>query len=258
MEKLENNKKELEYEINKKKNELIIKSNSNFTDDIVNMKTKINQSEEQINEYKFNIKLLKNKIKELSLEKKTGKKKYYNWINTIFMILTLGLLYWTKYTNINYFLLIYKKKILKFEEKIVRLQNKIEKLKSKLKSYQEKYNKEIGEEKKIIIEKTEIEINKITSKLEIITNKIKNLQKNIKKEDIKINAFDKNISKVENKLIELEAQKTQIEKYSYKKVEKAIKDLIENIKEKEKELIEISDKIKSQKTEINGEFIFEF
>ena len=249
IEKLENKKNEIDSKISQLKS---YNTSHNKQDDYI---SNLKEKQEEINiknqDYKFQIKLLKNNIKTLKIDLKLGKKKHFNWINGIFMILTLGLIYWTKFTDIKYFILMYQKKIVKYEEKITILENKNLKLKNQLSKIKD--NKDSKQEK----QEQENKINSLKNELDKINNNIKTYQEKVKKEDSKLNIYDKNITKIESKIIELESQKQEFNKYSYKKLEEILNKLIEYKKTQEENLEKIKQKIKTQNIDINGEFIFE-
>lgn len=255
LEKLELQKEKINDEI--KKNENLIEAQNNLSKNkSKTLNDKIKEIDEQQENLKFEIKISKNTIKSLKASLKLGKTKKFNWITGILMVFTLGLIYWTKYTDTKYFILKSQEKIAKYEEKITKLEQEKFNLKKKI------INENKKEDSKTL-EKKEKEKNLLKSnddlflKIEDIENKIKDIKAEIKKEDEKIESYDKEIAKQENKILDLETTRNEFEKYSTKKIKEKLDNLL-NLKEKKfEELTKIKDKIKSQKTQIKGEFIIE-
>lgn len=275
LEKLEDKRKEFE-EVNlnpvlekynllskeeKKLNLKLEKLNSNEDDsEIIYLKDKkenLENKKEDINfkieKYKSEINLIKSKIQRIQHEIKLGKTRY---IRPFLFILTLGLIYWTKYSSNyhkrNLLLIEIDKKqenILKQEDKLIENKHSLNSCENQIKKIHHKTHKKeaIDED---LREKTKIDLRKTQKELEQISNKKEKENKKYELYLKEINYHEKEIKEKEKILDELKEDK---EKKTLEIIEKIQKEYQEKINNIEK----IKKKIENQKIKMDFEGIIE-
>lgn len=250
---LKNNKDKLERKIslleNKNENPLLL--------EILKNKEKLLDENEEIefivNKYKNEINLIKAKIQRITHEIKIGKERFFR---PILFIFTLGLIYWTKfstnkYRKSNLILKIDKinEKILSEENKLLENKHRIKQIESKIKKFHLENHKE-EEKQEDELQKNKVNLNKIKKELEIEE------RKKIKEES-KLNSYKKEIETLIDELkdveIEINSLKENKEQLLDKKLEDIKKEYIQMIKEIEK----IKNSLLEQKIINKGEFKFE-
>lgn len=255
LEELEIEKEKISKEI--EKNEITIAKYRNPKNEKLNqILTRQEEINHEIQDLKHLIKVTKTQIKSLKAELKLGNSKQFNWITGILMVLTLGLIYWSKFTDKKYFVLRNQKNIAKYEEKISKLEHEKFNLEKEVRNENKKSaNKEVENSKKEEISRKKID--DLNIKQEKISKKILELENSIKKEDSKIEKYDKDITKIEIKITDLKATRKEFEKYSTSKIQEKLKELTNLKDENINELKRIRNKIKSQEINIDGEYIGE-
>ncbi len=228
-------KLESEFE-NMKENE-----NINQEDHIIERKIKKLKFEEE--KIKLDEKILKAKISTL---KNKLKSKQIKTIEIIPFILTLGLIYWTKFSDTKYIILKFENKINKLKEKEAILEKEVYSLKEKLEFIKDNKSQKLKE-----ISKKE---DKIQKEIENIEKEIKSEEKEIKILNIEyekeIPQFKELEEKLNIKIKDLEETKEE-EIFFEKKTQNYFEEKIKLL-QKEKEntinkIIEINNSLKKQK-----------
>ncbi|MFW6286157.1 MAG: coiled-coil domain-containing protein [Nanoarchaeota archaeon] len=248
--------KEENQKLENQKEELIVKQEENNINKQLQTKIeKINNKILKIQHTKknneFEIKILKSKIKTINDYKKLGNKKC---LNILLMIFTLGLIYWTRFSDCNY-------KILKFQKTINQLEESNNKLDKKQYNYQQElenlqhHNKNDSIKKTKIIEELNTKIDNIEEQINKNNNEIKNKENEITNNKKQIDEYDKNIKKINTKLIELKATKKEFNDYNSNKIKKLKEEIINDKQNKINSIKELKNTITSQKIKIKGEWI---
>jgi len=272
-EKININLKNIEEEINNKNNNIDfiysnIKKLSKKKEELLNN----SQTKEKLKELENNIETLKNKLENHNYQDKKNqakinsihskiqiindkiKLKQKKCPNPILLIITLGLIYWTKYSTCNY-------KKLKLKQKINIIKEKISKDKINILELNEKIKNKTKEEEKI--KKQEIEIKKENTEIENkLTIQIAKENKNWEKEEIELEKIKKEEEKLNNELnhikielIEIKAKLEEYIKYTTKIINQILDDKKNKIKRNIEQINDIKEKLEKQKTNIKDEFI---
>lgn len=250
--------KEIEKEILKKESQLIkinlkkehlekSQNNPQNDDKIIKLERKINTLKGLIEDLELEIRIILEQIETFKKKIKIGEEKTINWPLTI---LTLGLIHWTKYTDNRYLmnklsiqLSKKKEKILHYELKVKKLEREIENLIGKTKT-QNLQNYKQEEKIQLEIEKLDLQITEIEKDIEKLNIKIEHKNKDLEKIEEQIKSNEENI-------INLQTIKKDLEKNSPDSTQNIINELINNNKNKLKELENISSQLKSQTINIS-------
>lgn len=251
--------KKIEENVNKKKQ---LTSDDEKDEKLVELdgkKKKIAIKEEKIKflieDNKFEIGIIESKIATIKDEIKMGNNKCINWI---LMILTLGLIYWTKYSDCRYKVIYLNSKKNRIKEKIAKLQKKENQLKRDIEKIIEK---EEGGVKTDIKREFEIKKNleEIDKKIKLLQMQIQTNQHEIDENYKKIHKLDsKNEDKIKERLMELKVLKEEYDKYSTKNIEKIITKIEDKIIGEINKMKIIKENIQNQKIDLNEEWICEF
>lgn len=226
--------------------------------DLTNNDSKIEKINEKINDYnskikenEMNVEILNAKIKTLKNNIKLGKTKS---INIFLFIITLGLIYWTKYSDSKYQLLKLTEKKNKQEERnLIYKKNifKLEKILDKKSSQNQKNNVKTAKEEEDI----QNQIDDLDVKITALKIDIKKFDEEIKLKSKDLKKFDIDIDKINNKIIELTSIHEEFKKYSTDKLKKEF-DLLKGKKQSQlKKLEDLKKQLKSQVIDIKGEWI---
>lgn len=227
-------------ELNDKKNKILLKEEK--------IKFKIEDN-------KFEISIIESKIATIKDEIKMGNCKCLNWF---LMIISLGLIYWTKYSDCKYKIISLNSKKNRIKEKIAKIQKKENILKRDI----EKITQKEENGTKIDV-KREFEIKKsledIDKKIKIEQKKMELNQQKIDENFKKIHKIDsKNEDNIKNRLIELKVLKEEYDKYSTKNIEKIILKIENKIKIEIEKIQNLKNNLEKQKIDIKDEWICEF
>ncbi len=263
LEKIENKElKLLEKEISQKEEEILklekkkekLEPSSSF----FSRGNKLKKIEKKIKELKNNIEDLEIEIKivieEIEIFKKRLKNGEYKHLNPLLVILTLGLIYWTKHSDIKHIIGKLTIEIAKKKEKILRLQKKISHLQRDFDFHNEKIKEEnvkkYKTEEKSLSEKEEIEI-----EIKEIEKSLEKVNLEVEKKSLEVSSLEKQVSEREDALINLESLKEKLLESDSFKIETEIEITKEKIKQEIKDLEEIKDKLSSQNTILKGNLI---
>ncbi len=247
-------------ELNKKKNNLTItienlekslNQTSFLNPENEELRDIIDKLEKEKKEYEFRKKELHEYIKELKIKSRMGKKKIiFSWP---LFIITLGLIYWTRFCNIKY-------NILRLESKIANIDKKITKKEKDIFEYKDKLE-ELEKTSKTQQEDSKIQKNKINEALKEKKYELNQIIKEISNIEIKITKTNlnpknqKNILELEDKLKKIDNRLNLIKNNSIEII-KSKKDEINNEYQKTLKIIKNKiDDIKKQTTKIKGSFI---
>lgn len=207
--------------------------------------------EKDIDSKEFEILLIKGKNEILEKKIQLGKIKSPN---VILMILTLGLIYWTKFSNIKYQIINNELKITKIKEKKLRNDVKLKKISKEI----DNLNSIIKEKSKSTKTKNDILTKKI-SELEIEdknnTDEIKTITSELKPHYEEIEKINSEIEKINFNITIVEDLKSNYMKNSSKEIERKI-GKIENLQKQELEKADnLSKSISNQKIKLKGDLI---
>jgi len=247
LELLEKKEKKLEEKINYEE----INPNSKKIEKILK---KIDKHEYKYNDLEFKIKIYEIKKKNLTAEQKKGTKKH---ISPFLFVLTLGLIYWTPYSEIKNAIIRNQQKTYTIEMEMLELKRKIKNYKqqiSEIKLKKEDSNKDnVKKKENLISEYSQISIDINSKKKEILKQK-----KEEDKKEEKLLHIQEKISSLE---IELDSL-TSLEKHYQTISSTTIKDKILSLRYLNKnnleELETIKNTLESQKININGEWCLTF
>ncbi len=241
-------KRKIENSLNKKNENKDVKKKTKA------LEKKIEFLKSKIEEIEMEIKILHEQINVFTQKLKLGDTKS---INLVLMILTLGLIYWTKYSDNRYILGSIKLKIAKRKEKMLKLELQIRKIEREIelliKEDLEKNLKDYKTEEKIEEEKSYIKI------------KIAEIEKEILKESKKLEEKEKELKNIENDVEEVEEKVTSLIKvkenykeFSVEKIERKIKEIEEEYSSDIKEVERLVKILTEQRVEVNGSWTIEF
>lgn len=233
--------------------EKIEKSNSEVDDaEIKNIKKQILLDEEKIEKINTDIEIKKLRIENLKREAKLGKRKK---VNLVFFILTLGLIYWTKYSDLSYHLIKEQNSINNKKEKILHHKNKINSVKNKLKEQfdnAEEQKKKNANQVKLAIKRLE----DLREKLERHEKDMVKIEEDLEKKQENLNLIEKEVEESNSKLENFNILKSHYKEFSSKRIEQLIEE-IEKVKRMEIEkLNKIKEKLQNQKINIKGSWIY--
>lgn len=202
-----------------------------------------------IKEFELDIEVRKARIKTLETQYKLGERKRVNW--TI-AILTLGLSYWTKFSDIKYLVKKNLNSINKLEEKILENKKKILKFENKLLDFKEE-KKELAKQIQEHIKKSDEHKNELSK----VEKELEKIQEEIEKKNKRVEEIENEIKLENEKLEALVIDKKTHEKYSSKSIQKYLEKIDKLHKNEEKMLKELRDKIDNQKTNVKGDWVAE-
>lgn len=216
----------------------------------INLNQKISKLKFDIEENQIKIEIIKSKINLINDKIKIGDKKC---VNFFILIITLGLIYWTKYSTCKYKKIKLNIKIDKIKSKQLEIKQKILKIKQEIEEIVNKENefKKISTKENDEIEENKNKINKDISKL---TRENESKKKEIDKINKEIKIDDKQIEKIKLKYDELKLKEIELKKNSKEKIEIEIENIKNIFEMKRNEIEQIKNRYKEQKTEISGEY----
>lgn len=234
---------------------------------INNSNPKIDKINKQNNKIQFKNKKTINKIEKLEFEIQILKEQikiYEEKINLginksanpILLILTLGLSYWTKSSDIKYKIVNAHIEIANKKEKKLNLNLKLNKLKNEtIKNSEkiEKQNETNQEKQKEKINKQ----NEIEDDIAKTQNEILNLKLQIEEQKPKENKILEKIDKIAQLENDTKFEYNLLEKNSPKIIREKIKELEDTFKKELENIQEIKNQIQNQKTTIDGEKIIQ-
>ncbi len=192
--------------------------------DISSLEKEIRKLEFQKETLTFDIELLRAKLKTLKNEKKLGITKK---VSPGLLILTLGLIYWTKYATIDQQITTAHLTILKKEEKISHLKKKIFVLEHKKETQQEEYAtyaKEHAKEQENIATKIE----EIQQHISNNSKEIQSLEKELEKAHKQLEPIKEEITSKKEKISKITTEIEKIEKYTKEHAFELIRSIEEN------------------------------
>lgn len=220
---------------------------------LIEVERKIDKIKFQMEDNKIAIEITKAKISQINDKIKMGKKKC---VNILLLILTLGFIYWTRYSDCKHIKFSLEEKASKIKEKNLLLEKKKHKLEHDLEM--EKKNSQI---KLIEYNKKQEEVNEKIEKLE---EDNKENQKEIKliKEKLKINSKDlefkqEEIKKKEKSLFDIKSIKLEFEENSTKKIHDIFNKIENQINSSIEKITKLKVQLEIQKINIDGEYIYE-
>jgi chromosome segregation ATPase len=251
--KSENNISKLSQEKQILDNKIESSKTKSISENAQKLYKKIEDMNHEAKNNELEINILKAKMTSLKSEIRLGKTKCINWI---LFILTLGLIYWTKYSDCRYNVLMLDQKINKLKEKNIIMEKKKYNLQKQIEDASHKDNTNSVNSAREV-EKIALRIEELEIAIKTEQNKINELKSELKTKQKEISGYDKEIDKFENKIIELESIKQEFNKYSCDKILSKLDFIIKSNKQKIKEIEELKQTLESQKTKITGEWIIE-
>lgn len=199
-------------------------------------------------DFEIEIKIINSKIATLKDKIKTGSTKCSNpWL----MILTLGLIWWTRFSDCRYKINRLHLKISNIKLKILENEKKSKKLERDIEEFSDRQK-----ERHLSNSKKEEKLNNDLEQLEQeLTNENKELDKNQRELELKIKEMDK-LSKKKQDFIErknsIEKIKEDHLKNSLTKIDEKMNELEKKYYEKVNELLKYKEQIEKQKINIKG------
>ncbi len=226
---------------------------SKIEEQILKTEEKIERLEYKIEENKLEIEIIKSKISQIDDKIKLGNKKCTRIIP---LLLSLGLIYWTKYSDCRYAKMLLHEKIGKIHEKNLLIEKKIHKLKSYL-DQKKKQSKKTNIEESKKQDQINMQIEELDEKIKTKEGLIKHAKEEINSKQDKIKHFNENLDSIKLRLKDLENIKHEFEQNSSQKIKEAIEN-IQTIRESKIERVtKIKKQLENQKTLIDGEYIVE-
>lgn len=197
----------------------------------------------------FDIELLRARLKTLKNEKKLGIRKK---VSPSALLLTLGIIYWTKYATINQQITSTHLKILKKEEKISHIKKKIFILEHKQETQQEEYAsyaKQLNKEQETLVNKIE----EIEQQISGNSKEIKTLEKELEKAHKQLEPIKEEISLKKEKEEKITSEIKKLKITTKEHAFDIIKEIEENHKKLFFELEEIEKQLEQQTISFSGE-----
>lgn len=197
------------------------------------------------------IKIFKAKITSLNDRIRLGQKKV---IRPILFILTLGLIYWTSFSDCSYVKALYQGKVNRQQEKLLILQRKMLKLRNDLEELkqeeQEKQKERVKSNRSSEKTRENLEEN-----IKESANQIKELKKEEEEKEKWVKKYEDEERTVHEHLKEEENTMKQYEEYSCKNIQKKLEELLSKEQETISLIKELKKDISEQKTKVKGDWI---
>ncbi len=202
----------------------------------------------------FDVKVLKERINIFNRKRKLGIRRVPNvWL----MFLTLGLIYWTKFSDIDYRINVLHIKVAKIREKILKVsvlvsrkEKEIDELRMNMEEFEADKSKEVREKKEKALE-LDKKIRKFKIEIDTIVKEIESLRDNLK-------SFDKKIEEIEFKVDKVKHTRDKF----YDNSSLVILDRLGSLNEKQgsslREIKETKEKLKRQSVKIPKDCILNF
>lgn len=197
----------------------------------------------------FDIELLRAKLKTLKNEKKLGITKK---VSPTALLLTLGLIYWTKYATITQQITSAHLKILKKEEKISHIKKKIFILEHKQETQQKEfssYAKELSKEQETLANKIE----EVELQISNNSKEIKTLEKELEKAHKQLEPLKTEIASKKEKIQKITAEIEKLEIATKEHAFNTIKEIEEKHKKLFFELEGVEQQLEEQTISFKGE-----
>ena len=202
----------------------------------------------------FDVKIFNERINIINRKKKLGIRRVPNvWL----MFVTLGLIYWTKFSDIDYKINVLHIKVAKMREKILKVnvlvsrkEKEIDELSNSLREFEANKSKEAEkrEEKLLELDKS---IREFKTEIDRIVKEIESLRDNLK-------SFDKKIEEIGFKVDEVKRVRDKF----YENSSLVILDKLESLNERQvnslREIKEEKEKLKQQSVKIPKDCILNF
>ncbi len=247
---MENRQKSL-LEKEGKLSSLMEKKEDNGPENPYEIQMKIDKLQANIENNLMEISILENKISTLNERIKLGKKKN---VSPLEFILTLGLIYWTPYSECRYQAGRLKLKILKLKEHNLKAKKKIYNF-EKENEFKKKKNSEMVKQNEKKKEDIIRELNEINKENQKLNKNIESQRKEIEKGEKSLIRFDKDINEINERIIDLESVKEEVEKYNISVIENKFAELKKERVDVKIELEDYKKALQNQRVEIDGEWI---
>ena len=202
----------------------------------------------------FDVKVLKERINILNRKKKLGVRRVPN---VSLMFLTLGLIYWTKFSDIDYRINVLHIKIAKKKEKILRVsvlvsrkEREIDELIKSIKEFEANKSKEVKERKEKARE-LDKKIREFKIEIDMIVKEIDSLRDNLK-------SFDKKIGEIEFKVDEVRHIKEKVSENSSSVILDKFRCVNEKQRSSLKKIKEAKERLKQQRVKIPRDCVLSF
>ncbi len=219
--------------------------------ELISAEQKIEKTKFQIEDNKIAIEIIKAKVSQINDRIKMGKKKC---IKPIPFILTLGLVYWTEYSDCKHIKFTLEEKANKIKEKNLVLEKKIHRLEHELDTKRKASNQLLQEFNKLQedtnkkIEELEKENRNNEKEIEKLKRKLDENGKELEKKRKEIEDAQKDLTKILSVKLEFDENSTEKMVKQTKEIEKKIVISIEKMKE-------IKQLLENQKINLEGEWI---
>jgi hypothetical protein len=242
----------------KKKNELeevFIEKEENvqIEKELIKLKEKEDRNKYLIEESKLQIEILKAKLNQVEDKIKMGETKCLSLVS---MFLSLGLIYWSKYSDCKNLKFRLKNRISKENEKNLYREKKILKISNEIKL--KHYNLKIKNSQFIKIqEKSQEKLNEIDKQINKSKKIIETQREKLKENKIKLEKITKLIDNLKEKIEKIEKINSEFERYSKEKIETLFKEIWEKKSTNINQIKTIVSDLKKQKVPIEKEGIIQ-
>lgn len=222
-------------------------------EEITKYRKKIEKHNFKIEDNELGIEILKAKISQIEDSIKLGRKKCPS---LLLMVITLGFIYWSDFSNCNNKKIRLKNKISSIKEKNLIIQRKIHKIESKIKICERDLKKESADYAKKL-EEVHHKAEELDNKRKDYENKIATLSKDLEVTEKKLMEIEKKYDEYRLELDKLKRLKKEFNDFSLKKI-------LEKLEEFDKQRMMDVDtietyksKLKKQSIKIDGEWIID-
>ena len=202
----------------------------------------------------FDVKVLKERINILNRKKKLGVRRVPN---VSLMFLTLGLIYWTKFSDIDYRINVLHIKIAKRKEKILKVgvlvsrkEKEIDELMKSIKEFDANKSKEVKEKKEKARE-LDKKIREFKTGIDTIVKEIDSLRDNLR-------SFDKKIEEIDFKVGEVKHAKDKVSENSSSVILDKFRCVNEKQRSSLKKIKEAKERLKQQRVKIPRDCVLSF